>query len=282
MAGASVRIVTDSSSDIPREVVDDLQITVVPLSISFGAQSYRDGLDLSADDFYARLASTKELPKTSQPPPALFQHAYEHLVTQGEVVSIHLSAKFSGTVEAARQVAAQLAPDKISVVDTHSASMGVGFCAIAAARAAKAGASREECAAIAEQVAGRLHIAVAFESLEYVRRGGRIGRAAAFVGGLLKVQPILTIRDGEAFPVTRVRNRAKALDEISLWRNLTNITDIGVFHTTTPDEASALAARARSEVPTATVYEGRFGPVLGVHGGPGMIGVGVVADPKAP
>lgn len=275
----AVRIVTDSSSDIPREVVDELGITVVPLSISFGTQSYRDGLDLAADDFYARLASTKELPKTSQPPPALFEHAYEHLITQGDVVSIHLSAKFSGTVEAARQVATQLAPDKISVVDTHSASMGVGFCVIAAARAAKNGAPRQECAAIAEAVAARLHIAVAFESLEYVRRGGRIGRAAAFVGGLLKVQPILTIKDGEAFPVTRVRSRAKALDEISLWRKLTNITDIGVFHTTTPDEAHELANRARAEVATARVYEGRFGPVLGVHGGPGMIGVGVVADP---
>jgi len=277
----AVRIVTDSSSDIPRSVLDELGITVVPLTISFGEQSFRDGIDLTADEFYGRLASTKDLPKTSQPPPALFEHAYSHLVTQGEVVSVHLSAKFSGTVETARQVAAQVAGDKITVVDTRSASMGSGLCAIAAARAAKAGGTREECAAAAEHVAGRLHIAVAFETLEYLRRGGRIGRAQAFVGGLLRLQPILTVKDGEAFPVTRVRSRAKALEEIALWKDLANITDIGVFHTTTPEEAAALAERARREAPQATIYEGRFGPVLGVHGGPGMIGVGVVADATA-
>ena len=278
----AVRIVTDSSSDIPREIVDQYAITVVPLTIAFGDQSYRDGLDLTADEFYARIVSEKDLPKTSQPPPALFEHAYEHLVTQGEVVSVHLSAKFSGTVESARQAAAKIAADKISVVDTGSASMGVGLCAIAAAKCAADGGTREACAAAAEYVAGRLHIAVAFESLEYLRRGGRIGRARAFLGGLLKLQPILTVKDGEAFPVTRVRSRAKALEEIALWRNLANVTDIGVFHTTTPEEAAALAARAREEVPHANIYEGRFGPVLGVHGGPGMIGVGVVADPATP
>ena len=277
----AVHIVTDSASDIPRAVVDELGITVVPLSISFGEQSYRDGVDLTADEFYARLAATKELPKTSQPPPALFEHAYRHLVTQGDVVSVHLSAKFSGTVETARQVAASVAPDRITVVDTHSASMGVGLCAIAAARAARQGASREECAGIAETMATRLHVAVAFETLEYLRRGGRIGRATAFVGGLLKLQPILTVKDGEAFPVTRVRSRAKALEAIALWKELAGVTDIGVFHTTTPEEAAELAARARREVPGATVYEGRFGPVLGVHGGPGMIGVGVVAEGPA-
>lgn len=275
----AVRIVTDSSSDIPRELIDEFAITVVPLTIAFGDQSYRDGLDMTSDEFYTRIATEKELPKTSQPPPALFEHAYEHLVTQGDVVSVHLSQKFSGTVESARQAAAKIAAGKIEVVDTGSASMGVGLCAIAAARKAAAGATKEECAEEARRVSRRLHIAVAFESLEYLRRGGRIGRARAFVGGLLKLQPILTVKDGEAFPVTRVRSRAKALDEIMLWKNLTNITDIGVFHTTTPDEARALADRARAEVPHATVYEGRFGSVLGVHGGPGMIGVGVVADP---
>ena len=275
----AVRIVTDSTSDIPREVVDELNITVVPLTIAFGDQSYRDGLDISADDFYARIASEKALPTTSQPPPALFQHAYEHLVTHAEVVSVHVSHKFSGTIETARNVANEVAADKITIVDSNSASMGLGLCAIAAARAARDGATRAECAAAAEAVAGRLHIAVAFETLEYLRRGGRIGRATAFLGGMLRLRPILTVKDGEAFPVTRARSRAKAIDELfKLVTENTGITDIVVLHTTTPDEADALAARARAAAPQATIYLGRFGPVLGVHGGPGMLGICVAAD----
>jgi DegV family protein with EDD domain len=275
----TVHIVTDSTSDIPRELAEELNITVVPLTISFGSQSFRDGMDLTADEFYERLATVKDLPQTSQPPPALFQHAYEHLVTQGEVVSIHLSHKFSGTVQSARTVAAEVAPDKITVVDSGSASMGLGLCVIAAARAARAGASRAECAAAAESVAAKLDIAVAFETLEYLRRGGRIGRARAFLGGLLRLKPILTVKDGEAFPVTRARSRAKAIEELfALCKRHEHLTDIVVLHTTTPDDAAALADRAREAVPGAKVYLGRFGPVLGVHGGPGMLGICVATS----
>ncbi len=273
----SVRIVTDSTSDIPKEVAEDLGITVIPLTISFGEQSFRDGLDLSADEFYRRLQTEKDLPKTSQPPPTLFEHAYEHLITQGEVVSVHLSHKFSGTVEAARQVAQAMAPDKITIVDSGSASMGLGLCAIAAAEAARTGASRAECAAAAESVARRLRILVAFETLEYLRRGGRIGRAKAFLGGLLRLKPILTVKDGEAAPVTRSRSHAKAMDALAeLFTSEKPISDIAVLHTTTPDAAQALADRAREAAPSARIIVGRFGPVLGVHGGPGMVGVAVV------
>ncbi len=279
----AVRIVTDSTSDLPKALIETLGITVVPLTIAFGAQSYRDGIDLAADDFYARLQQEKDLPTTSQPPPALFQHAYEHLITQGEVVSVHLSHKFSGTVESARRVAQEMAPDRISVVDSGSASMGLGLCAVAAAHAAKAGADRAACAAAAEAVAARLQIAVAFETLEYLRRGGRIGRATAFVGGLLKLKPIFTVKDGEAFPVTRVRSRAKAIEELfTLITKHQPVTDIAVLHTTTPDDAAALAARAREAAPQASIYEGRFGPVLGVHGGPGMLGICVASGAAGP
>ena len=209
-----VRIVTDSTCDLPREVVDDLKISVVPLTISFGDESFRDGVDLDADRFYARLQSEKDLPKTSQPPPALFEHAYRHLTSQGDVVSVHLSHKFSGTVTTARSVAEQVAPERISVVDSGSVSLGLGLCVVAAARVAHDGASRAECVAAAESVASRLHVAVAFETLEYLRRGGRIGRARAFLGSLLRLKPILTVQDGEAAPLTRARSRSKAIDEL--------------------------------------------------------------------
>ena len=273
----TVHIVTDSTSDISKELAEEHGITVIPLTISFGTESYRDGIDLSADEFYARLQITKALPTTSQPPPALFQHAYEHLVTRGDVVSIHLSHKFSGTIETARAAARDVAPDKISVVDSTSVSMGLGMCTIAAARVAKAGGTREACAAAAESVAGRLRIAVAFETLEYLRRGGRIGRARAFLGGLLRLKPILTVKDGETFPVTRVRSRAKALDELfALCAVDKRIDEIAIMHTTTPEDAASLADRARAAHPGIRLYVGRFGPVLGVHGGPGMLGLAVV------
>ena len=273
----AVHIVTDSTSDISKELAAEHNITVIPLTISFGTESYRDGVDLSADEFYARLQTTRALPTTSLPPPALFQHAYEHLITRGDVVSIHLSHKYSGTIETARAAARDIAPDKISVVDSTSVSMGLGMCAIAAARVAKTGGTREACVAAAESVAGRLQIAVAFETLEYLRRGGRLGRGQACLGGLLRLTPILTVKDGETFPVTRVRSRAKALDELyALCAQDKRIDEIAIMHTTTPDDAAALADRVRAARPGVPLHLGRFGPVLGVHGGPGMLGLAVV------
>jgi DegV family protein with EDD domain len=272
-----VHVVTDSTADIPRDLIDRYGITIVPLTITFGAESFRDGQDLSTDDFYARLQSTKQLPQTSQPPPALFQHAYEHLISRGEVVSVHLSHKFSGTIEAARTAAKALAPEKITVVDSGLTSMALGLCAIAAAKRANEGASRTDCAAAAESVARRIRLLVTFETLEYLRRGGRIGRASAFVGGLLKLKPILTVKDGEAAPVARVRSRQKALDELfDLAMETKRIDDAVVLYTTTPDEAETLAQRLREACPGVHLIVGRFGPALGVHGGPGMIGLAVV------
>ena len=273
----TVHIVTDSTSDIPHDLAEELHITVVPLTITFGTESFRDGLDLSADEFYARLQESKQLPTTSQPPPALFEYAYKHLASQGDVVSVHISHKFSGTVETARAVAQEVAPDRITVVDTGFVSMGLGLCVLAAARAARDGASREECAAAAESVAGRLRVAVAFETLEYLRRGGRIGRATAFLGGLLHLKPILTVKDGETHPVTRVRSRSKAIDALFQLCADGDVTEVAVLHTTTPDDAAALVERIRQAVPDVHVHTGRFGPALGVHGGPGMLGLAAVA-----
>ncbi len=278
----TVSVVTDSTSDIPSELRAELKIDVVPLTISFGGEAYRDGIDLTADEFYHRLASAKALPATSQPPPALFRYAYEHLVSRGDVVSVHLSHKLSGTVNTARHAAAEVAPARISVVDSGSVSLGLGLCVVAAARAAHAGASKEECVAAAQATARRLHVAVAFETLEFLRRGGRIGRAQAFVGGLLRLKPILTVRDGEVQPLTRVRSRAKALDELfSLVARFERVTDIAVLHTTTPEDAAQLAGRARAAKPDARMLLGRFGPALGVHGGPGMVGIAVVTEDES-
>ncbi len=277
----TVHIVTDSTSDIAPELLTEHGITVIPLTIAFGSESFRDGVDLKPDDFYARLQTTKQLPTTSQPPPALFQHAYEHLISRGEVVSVHLSHKFSGTIEAARAAAREIAPDRISVVDSGSVSMGLGLCVLAAARVAESGGTREACVAAAESAASRLHVAVAFETLEYLRRGGRIGRATAFLGGLLRLKPILTVKDGESFPLTRARSRGKAIDELfALAGRNAPLDEMVVCDTTTPADTEALAARLRAAYPDVPLHIGRFGPVLGVHGGPGMLGIAVVASPR--
>ena len=274
----TVHVVTDSTADIPADIARELRIDVVPLTISFGDERYRDGIDLTADEFYERLAMTKVLPTTSLPPPALFRYAYEHLSSRGDVVSVHLSHKFSGTVNTARSAAGEVAPDRISVVDSGSASMGLGLCAIAAARAARDGASREECARIAEETSRQVHVAVAFETLDFLRRGGRIGRATAFLGGMLRLKPILTVKDGETHPLSRARSRGKAIEELlSLATRFEEVSDIVVLHTTTPEDAEQLADRARQARPGARFVVGRFGPVLGVHGGPGMLGIAVAA-----
>lgn len=274
----TVSVVTDSTCDIPRELREQLRIDVIPLTITFGSEAYRDGVDIGADEFYERLAGSRVMPTTSQPPPAIFRYAYDHLASRGDVVSVHLSHKFSGTVNNARTAAAEVAPDRISVVDTGSASMGMGLCVLAAARAAQAGASRAEVVAAAESTARRVHVAVAFETLDFLRRGGRIGRAQAFVGGLLRLKPILTVEDGEASPLTRVRSHEKALDELfALVVKHAPLTDAVVLHTTTPDDAERLARRVHEAAPDARMVVGRFGPVLGVHGGPGMLGIAVVS-----
>jgi len=273
----TVSIVTDSTSDLPRELAQRHRIEVVPLTVAFGAEQYRDGIDITPDEFYPRLSSGGVLPTTSQPPPALFQYVYTHLASRGDVVSVHLSHKLSGTVETARNAARAVAPARISVVDTGSTSMGVGLCALAAARAAERGASRDECAAAAASVARRLHVAVALDTLEYLRRGGRLGRAQSFLGGLLRLKPVLTVNDGEVAPLARARSRQKAIDELyALLGRVDSVEEAVVLHSTTPDDAAALAERVRAALPGVPLHTGRFGPVLGVYGGPGMLGIAVV------
>ena len=274
-----VRVVTDSTADLPRETVEELAITVVPLQITFGEESFRDGVDLTNEEFFRRLPDATDLPQTSQPSVGEFQQAYEALLTQtDQVLSIHLSSHFSGTVTAARQAAHALADrSPIEVIDSDTVSMPMGLAVIAAASAALEGADLPTCAEAARSVLRRERLAIAFDTLEYLRRGGRIGRAEAFLGGLLRLKPILTIRDGEAFPLTRVRTRAKALQEVlRICLEDGPPIEAAVMHATTPEDARLLVDELLQRHPDVKVQTGRFGPALGVHGGPGLIGLVVV------
>ena len=274
-----VRLVTDSTADIPAELAAELGITVVPLQVIFGSESFRDGVDLSSEKFFRKLAEAEELPTTSQPSIGEFQEVYQRLAEETDhVLSIHLSSGFSGTVGAAEQAAATLAEEcQIEVIDSGTVSMAMGFSVIAAARAAAGGADVDTCERIARSVLGRQRLAVALDTLEYLRRGGRIGRATAFIGGLLRLKPILTIRDGEAFPLSRVRTRKKALDELlRVCLESGDVEEATVMHTTDIEDAVYLTEEIRRRYPNIPIHAGRIGPVIGVHAGPGLIGLAVI------
>ncbi len=274
-----VRIVTDSTADLPAELATELGIVVVPLQVIFGSETFRDGVDLTAEEFFRRLPEEEELPTTSQPSVGEFQQVYEGLAEKTDhILSIHLSSGFSGTVGAAGQ-AAQTFTDgpQIEVIDSGTVSMAMGFAVIAAARAAQSGSDLDTCTRIARSILERQRLAVAVDTLEYLRRGGRIGRATAFLGGLLRLKPILTIRDGAAFPLSRVRTRKKALNELlRVCLEPGDIEEATVMFTTDPEDATFLTEELARRYPGIPIHTGRIGPVIGVHAGPGLIGLAVV------
>jgi DegV family protein with EDD domain len=276
----SVRIVTDSTSDFPPHEAQELGIAVVPLSVIFGNDVYKEDIDITPELFYEKLQHAKELPTTSAPSVGDFLDVYrEVLKTTNEIVSIHLSAKLSATYDAACQAAAQLADEgaRIEVIDSQSVSMGMIFLAAAAAKAAAQGASIEEIKKLVDGMSPRLHIYVVLDTLEYVRRGGRIGRARAFLGTVMRVKPILSIQGGEVHPEERVRTRAHAMDRIfQMATSYPTIEEIGVAYSTNAEEAEAMKGRLEAELSGVRVQMARLGPVIGVHGGPGILGVGIL------
>jgi len=279
----TVRVVTDSTADLPPEVVQELGITVIPLPILFGDEVCHDGVDLTSEEFFERLTTSPVLPRTSQPPVGVFLETYRKLAPEtNEIVSIHITARGSGTCESALQAGKSLGDSpRVEIVDSESASMGIGFQVIAAARAARAGASLEGVVAAARSVCRRVHALALLETLEYLRRGGRIGRAQAFLGSVLNLKPIIAIRDGVVQPVARVRTRARALDQLFQYSMAHgDLEDVAIMHGTTPEDAEMLARRVREHLPDVPIYIGRLGPALGVHGGPGIIGIVVVEAEK--
>lgn len=275
----AVRIVTDSTSDIPARLAEEMGISVVPLSVIFGDEVYREGIEIGHDLFYDKLVHSKVMPTTSAPSVGDFLAVYEPLLNEtDEIVSIHISSKLSATYNNACQAAKQLSDRgaRIEVVDSLSVSFGLSFLAQAAARAASAGASVDEIRAITDRMIPRLRILVVLDTLEYVRRGGRIGRARAFLGAVLKVKPILSFRDGEVHPEERVRTKALALERLLQIATSYRIKEAGIGYSTNLQDAEDLKRRMEAMVPGVNISIVRLGPVLGVHGGPGTLGVGVL------
>lgn len=276
----AVRIVTDSTADLPAWIAREFGISIVPLSVIFGEEVYREGVDINHDQFYEKLTKERTHPTTSAPSVGDFLSVYEPLLEEADqIVSIHLSSKLSATYSNACQAAQILAERgaRIEVIDSQLISMGMTFAVMEAARAARAGASIEEIRAAVERTIARVHIYFFLDTLEYLRRGGRIGRARAFLGGLLRVKPLLSLREGEIHPEERVRTKAHALDRIfQLATSYPRIREVVVGYSTNPQDAEEMKRRMAAVLPQVNVYVTRVGPVIGVHSGPGVLGVGVL------
>ncbi len=279
----SVKVVTDSTADLPAEVARELDITVVPLYVHFGSQVFRDGVDLSAEEFYRKLLQGPTLPTTSAPSPGIFQEVYEKLSSATEeIISLHVSSKLSATHQSALLAKEQgKLKGRVEVVDSQTVSMGLGLLAILAAKAARGGAKLDEILALVRQAIPRTHFFGLLDTLEYLQKGGRIGKAQAFLGTLLSVKPILSVREGEVHPVERVRTRSKALERLfELTRDLCPAEEMAVFHSTAPQEADALSKRLKTLYGGKEPYRSRFGPVLGTYVGPGALGVAIIQETR--
>jgi len=277
----TARVVTDSVADLPPQVVQELGITVVPAYLRFGEEVYRDGIDLTTEQFYERLMHSKILPFTTVPPPAAFSKAYDELAEEtDEILAITVSHKFSAIYEAALQ-AIELMKKKcrVEVVDSLAGAMAEGLIAIAAAKAVKAGASLDEVVDITRNNIPRSEIYFAFDTLEYLKRGGRIGKAQALLGSLLKVNPICCIRDGEAYPVAREHSRAKTIEYLYKFAmSYSYIEEMAIEDATTPDDAEMLVERLSSRFPKERIYRSKVSPAVGAHVGPHVLAVSVLGD----
>lgn len=271
-----VRIVTDSTCDLPRSVCEQLGIEVVPLNVHFGQAIYRDGVDITSDQFFEMLSTSPDLPKTSQPATALFEETYNRLAAEGSaIVSIHLSAKLSGTFQSA-SVARDAIRNRclIEVLDSRSASLGLGLIVMAAAEMAQAGASQREVVSYVRRLIPNVHVVCVVETLEYLQRGGRIGRARAFLGTLLNIRPIIKLEDGEVQPVEKVRTRSKAIDWLVEFVELfPRIDRLALLHSNSPTDVEMLVRRLEPFHPRDRIMVGQYGPVIGAHVGPGGLGV---------
>jgi len=274
----TIRIVTDSTADLPPDVIEKLGITVVPLYVRFGDEVLRDRVDISEDQFYHRLTHDPVHPGTTQPTPQDFARVYRELAKEADgIVSIHLSSKLSGTYSSALQ-AKEIVGDicHIEVIDSLWVSMGLGVLAMDAAAAASAGKGMQQIADEARAMIPRIKYLAMFDTLKYLHLGGRIGKAKCLLGSALNIKPLLTMKDGEFHAVGRARTRSKGMERLfEFAKGAGDISDIGVVHSTTPDDAQALVERLAPILPNARLIVARLGPVLGVHAGPGTLFVGV-------
>ncbi len=276
-----IRIITDSTCEAPDALLHHPAVSVVPLSVVFGQTALRDGIDITREEFWRRLPTADPLPSTSQVTPADFLALFEQFTAAGdEIVAVTISAKLSGTYDSAISARKSLPTAPIDVIDSRSTSVGLGLMLQEAVTMADAGASRDEIVAKLARMREQIHIIFVVETLEYLQRGGRIGKAQAFVGTLLKFKPLLAIVDGEIVPVTRVRSRAKALEAMqeTLLQQVPQRgpqVRLALTQAMATEDAKTVGAALATSFGTSQIFAAALGPVLGVHVGPGTIGAAV-------
>ena len=273
----AVKIVTDSTCDISREIVDQFGITLVPAYVLFGEESFRQGIDINPTQFYARLQSSPQLPSTSQPTPRDFTEALEPLVAAGDqVVCITVPQQLSGTYNSAVQAASQFDDGAVTVIDAQTASVGHMLQVIAAAEdAASPDASAESVAAAATQRAVSGFSLAMVDTLEYLQKGGRIGKAQAFMGSILKVKPILKVAEGEVMPVDRPRNLRRGLQRLEelVREQGGSVSKLAVAYTTDAAPAEEIRNRLSDLASPENTYTTQVGSAIGTHVGPGAVAV---------
>ena len=277
----TVKIVTDSVADLPANVVKELGITVIPLLVRFGETVYRDGIDLTTEQFYDKLKHSKILPGTSVPSLAAVAEAYDRLAEDtDEILVITLSSKLSGTWEVARQgIELMEKKCRVAVIDSEWATMAEGFIVMKAAKAALAGATFDELIALIRETIPRVDFLCTFDTLEYLRRGGRIGKAQTFLGSVTRVNPLITLRNGVVEPAGKTFSRAKAKEKLlSFAMNYSSIEYMAVEDTACHEEAEIMIEKLDAKFPMEHILRSKMTPVIGTHTGPGLLLVAILGD----
>ena len=277
LTAQNTAIVVDSTADFPEAPQRFPNWRVVPLYVRFGDESYKDYVELDPEAFYARLRTATVTPSTSQPTPGDFLAVYEELVSYERILSLHIAGKLSGTIESARVAAKLLGDERVRTLDSQSASAAIAMLGLAIQRRLERGTSDDEVDELVERYRQETGLLFTVETLEYLARGGRIGRARAWAGELLNIKPILTIKEGEVIPVKRVRGNRKAFLEFesaftSATRDVPGLR-VGIAHAEAPERAEALTQLVRRTRPAAQLeLVTTLGPVVGAHAGPGTVG----------
>jgi DegV family protein with EDD domain len=279
----TVKIVTDTLSDITSDLAGELGVTVVPLYVRFGEDIYRDRVEITTEEFYRRLIIEPTLPSTTQPTPNDFAEVFNNLAKEtDEILVIVVSSKLSGTYQSALQAKDMFQGKcRIEIVDSLSVAMGQGLIVIAAVKAVQAGANLDEVADLARRARSRIHVIAYFDTLKYLAKGGRIGKADKMLGSMLSIKPILTISDGEMAPLTRVRSLNAGLDYLyNAAAGCSRIEGMAVEHGTTPDSADSLVERLGSLFPKESIYRAVISPVVGTYAGPNALALTILEAEK--
>jgi len=274
-----VKVITDSVADLPPDIIQELGITVIPLYVHFGTEAYKDRVDLTAEEFYHKLETATNLPKTSAPSPGLIAEAFDRVAeSSNEILAIFLSRKFSATYDAALQGMSLVKRKcRVEVIDSTLAIMGQGLLVIEVARKALAGTGLDELLDMVAKIIPKIHVRVSFDTLKYLEMGGRVNKIQAMMGSMLNMNPVLGIKNGEAFPFARIRSRTRSID--CLYKFATSckkVKALAIEYGTDAVEAGKLAKRLTSAFPGVPVYLSNVSPVIGTHTGPGIIAVTVL------